>query len=83
MPTLYVENVPEDIYGALRARAKANRRSVSAEVLALLAENIPTPAELARRRAFMKRAKKIRSGSAASPGSFATAEEMIRQDRDR
>jgi plasmid stability protein len=83
MPTLYVENVPEDIYGALRARAKANRRSVAAEVLALLTENVPTPAELARRRAFMKRAQRIRSGGAASSGSFATAEEMIREDRNR
>ena len=33
MPTLYVENVPEDLYGALRKRARSNRTSISVEVL--------------------------------------------------
>ena len=42
MATLYVENVPDDLYEALRSRAKARRRSIAAEVLALLEENIPT-----------------------------------------
>src|ERR1017187_8974783 len=60
MPTLYVENVPEDVYEALRARAQGNGKSISAEVLALLAENVPTPAELARRREVVDRICKIR-----------------------
>ena len=46
MATLYVENVPDDLYEALRSRAKARRRSIAAEVLALLKENIPTEQEL-------------------------------------
>jgi plasmid stability protein len=83
MPTLYVENVPEDLYDALRARARANRRSISAEVLALLGENVPTPAELARRRNFMKRAQKIRSKGTVSPGPCVAAEDMVREDRNR
>ena len=33
MATLYVENVPEDIYKALRKRARGNRRSIAAEVI--------------------------------------------------
>jgi plasmid stability protein len=31
MATLYVENVPDDRYEALRSRAKARRRSIAAE----------------------------------------------------
>lgn len=66
MPTLYVENVPDDIYDALRGRARANRRSIAAEFLALLEENIPTARELkARKRLFHKllqmRSKKLSS----------------------
>jgi len=53
MPTLYVENVPEDIYKALRARARKNRSSIAAEVIALLEQFVSDPEELRRRkRAF-------------------------------
>lgn len=83
MPTLYVENVPEDLYEALRARAAGNRKSITAEVLALLAESVPTPAELARRKKFLKDALKMRSIRPALRGPFPTAEEMQREDRAR
>ena len=46
MATLYVENIPDDLYEALRSQAKARRRSIAAEVLALLEENVPTAQEL-------------------------------------
>ena len=55
MATLYVENVPDDIYKALRKRAKANRKSIAAEVIALLEQQIPTDAELKRRRKIFDR----------------------------
>ena len=61
MPTLYVENVPEDLYEALRTRAKQKGRSISAEVMELLTDNVPTEAELARRRAILARIRKSRS----------------------
>ncbi len=48
MATLYVENVPEDVYKALRKRARENHRSMAAEVIGLLKQNIPTEAELKR-----------------------------------
>jgi plasmid stability protein len=83
MPTLYVENVPEDLYEAIRARAAGNRKSITAEVLALLAESVPTPAEVARRRKFLKDALKMRSIPPSSGGRFPTAEEMHREDRAR
>ncbi len=83
MATLYVENVPEELYDALRQRARAHRKSISSEVLLLLEENVPTPEELARRKAVLKRALQIRSRRSASSSPFPTAEEMQREDRGR
>jgi plasmid stability protein len=83
MPTLYVENVPEDLYTALRERARENRKSIAAEVLTLLAENVPTAAELTRRKAWLNRARRLRSKSPTSSGPFPTTEELQREDRRR
>jgi plasmid stability protein len=83
MPTLYVENIREDLYEALRARAQARRKSISAEVVELLEQNIPTAAELAGRKELLNRARQIRSRRSTSPGPFPTAEEMQREDRHR
>ena len=33
MATLYVENVPDEVFEALRAQAKSNRRSIAAELM--------------------------------------------------
>ena len=83
MPTLYVENVPDGIYDALRARAQARRKSISAEVLELLEQNIPTAAELSRRKELLNLARQIWSRRSPSSGPFPTAEEMQREDRQR
>lgn len=82
MPTLYVENVPEDLYEALRERARAQRKSISAEVLSLLADNVPTPGEIERRLTLAQQARVLRSRGREVKGS-ATAEEMQREDRNR
>ena len=42
MPTLYVENVPKDLYEALRARARKKRSSIAAEVIEMLRDTVPT-----------------------------------------
>ncbi len=83
MATLYVENVPEDIYKALRERARKNRKSIAAEVISLLEQNIPTAEELRRRREFVRKLKQISSQEPLTPGPFPSAEEMIREDRER
>jgi plasmid stability protein len=83
MPTLYVENVPEDLYEALRERARGHRKSISAEVLALLEETVPTPAELARRKEFLERARRLRAKPSRAAGPFPAAEQMLREDRLR
>ena len=83
MPTLYVENVPDDLYKALRQRARANRKSIAAEVITLLERNIPTEEEMKRRRKFVKELERIRAYVPPRPGPFPSAEEMIREDRER
>jgi plasmid stability protein len=83
MPTLYVENVPKALYQALRARARKNRSSIAAEVIALLKDNVPTAAELKRRRELFDALAEIRSHKPSGPGPFPSTEEMIREDRER
>jgi len=83
MATLYVENVPKELYEALRARARQRRRSIAAEVLALLEENIPTEKELEARRGLVRRLQRMRLSHPRARGSFPTSEEMQREDRAR
>lgn len=83
MATLYVENVPEAIYKALRARARKNRKSIAAEVIELLQQNIPTEEELKRRRKAFEGLARLRSLQSPGAGPFPSSEEMIREDRER
>jgi len=83
MPTLYVENVPDALYEALRERARRRGKSITAEVLALLEENVPTAPELARRKEFLQRAQRIRARRTRLAGPFPASEEMQREDRRR
>jgi len=83
MATLYVENVPEAVYKALRERARKNRKSIAAEVITLLEQNVPTERELRERRAWIRRLQKLRDTPSPSPGPFPTTEEMLREDRER
>jgi plasmid stability protein len=83
MATLYVENVPDEVYKALRKRAQANRKSIAAEVISILEANVPTATELKRRQEFYDRLAELRARPPLSPGPFPSAEEMIREDRER
>lgn len=81
MATLYVENVPEDLYSALRDRARKHRKSMAAEVLSLLEENVPTAAELKRRQLAFQQVLRIRKKG--KRGAFPSTEQMQREDRAR
>jgi plasmid stability protein len=83
MPTLYVENVPKDLYEALRARARKNRTSIAAEVIEMLKDTVPTAAELKRRRRFLDELLEIQAHKPPGKGPFPSTEEMIREDRER
>jgi len=83
MATLYVENVPDDVYKALRKRAKSKRSSIAAEVIDMLKQFVPTEAELKRRREFYDRLAELRAKPPLTSGPFPSTEEMIREDRER
>jgi DNA polymerase sigma len=83
MPTLYVEDVPADLYEAIRAKAKQNRSSISAEVLKLLAAGVPTQTELARRQAIGERLRELRSRPSSSDAPVTSTEDLLREDRSR
>jgi plasmid stability protein len=83
MATLYVENVPDDLYEALRERARQQRKSITAEVLSLLAENVVTAAERKARQQFLRQAQRLRSQRPRSASTFPASEELQREDRGR
>jgi plasmid stability protein len=83
MPTIYVENVPKDLYEALRARARKNRSSIAAEVITLLTQFVPTPEELRRRKRAFEELMRIQASTPPGLGPFPSTEEMIREDRER
>jgi hypothetical protein len=51
-PTLYVENIPKDLYQALCKRAANNHRSVAAEGRTLLEQPVASKKELKKQCAF-------------------------------
>jgi len=83
MATLYVENVPDELYEALRKRAKSQRRSIAAEVLELLEQNVPTETVIKQRRAFVRKLDQMRASFERRTGDFPSSEEMLREDRSR
>lgn len=83
MATLYVENIPDDLYEALRGRAREHRKSIAAEVLALLEENVPTARELEARQEFLRRVRRLRSRRLQEAASYPSAETMQRKERAR
>jgi plasmid stability protein len=83
MATLYVENVPDDLYEALRERARQQRKSIAAEVLSLLAENVVTAAERKAREQFLRQTQRLRSQRPRSTAALPASEELQREDRGR
>lgn len=83
MATLYVENIPDDLYAALRKQAKVRRKSIAQEVISLLETHISTPQELGRRRELLQKALRMSARRAAASGPFPSTEEMLREDRGR
>ena len=78
MATLHVRNVPDDLYERLRARAKSEGRSLSAEAIDLLREALG--GERKSMKEFLDAIDRIRWRRA--PG-MPTTTELIREDRDR
>lgn len=76
METLYAQNVPDDLYEALRCQARQHRRSTASEVVSLLEVNVVTERELKSRRDFVRRVGRLQldKGVAAGPSSAVRAQ---------
>ena len=83
MSTVYVRNVPDDIYEAIRARARKNRTSITAEVLTVLKQSFPSARELRKRRRIFRQLEKARASAPLRSGPFPSTEQWLRDDRDR
>ena len=81
MPTLYVRNVPTDLYERLRDKAAEARRSLGAEAIELLRYGLAPRRGVSLNR-LLEDADRIRAKHSVPPGS-PTAAELIREDRDR
>ena len=76
-------NIPRDRYAALRRQAKENQRSMAAEIRAILKQSVPTTREMKARYEICRRLVRLRTKQPKSRGPFPSAEEMIREDRER
>jgi antitoxin FitA len=81
MPTLYVRNVPSELYERLRREAAAARRSLGAETIELLRRSL-APTRRVSLEQLLQDADRIRAQHSLAPRS-PTAAELIRDDRER
>ena len=79
MPTLYIRNVPPEVYEALRARAKREGRSVNAEALLMLEQMAAR--EPRQQTPLVERFRRL-AMSIDYPADAPRPEEIIRQARD-
>lgn len=77
MPDFLIRNLKPETVAFLKERARLSRRSVQAEVAALIEE---AEAEEARSREFWRQAAEIRESLAGR--RHADSAELIREDRD-
>jgi len=86
MPTLYVRDVPADVYRALHERADEEGRSLSAEAIWLLRRALEHESDDDRRRqahrAALARLREFRD-SATLPPAHLDSVEALREDRER
>jgi antitoxin FitA len=81
MPTLYVRDVPQELYERLRREAKSARRSLSAETIEVLRRSLSPDSGVSLEQ-LIQDADRIRAEHALPPSS-PTSAELIREDRDR
>lgn len=83
MATLHLENIPDDLLEAIEDRAAKNKTSINTEVLEELRLSFPTKTDLAIRQERMKRFLALQKVRPPGEGPFPSAEDMIREDRER
>jgi plasmid stability protein len=81
MATLYVRDVPEDLYERLRSVAESDRRSIGAATVDILRRELAQESQRSTRE-LLARARAVRGRSRPAKGSPTVAED-IRADRER
>lgn len=81
MPLLQVRDIPEDLYEKLARTAEADNRSIAQETIVLLRKALNLKEErITRRKKLFEEIKKSRLPNV---NLFPTAEDLIREDRER
>jgi plasmid stability protein len=80
MPSLYIRNLPDDVYQALALRAKREHRSLAQQAVIELRQILRLAAD-EHRRQVVERIRRELQGPADAPTP--TPEELVRADRDR
>lgn len=80
MATLYVRDMPDDLYARLRDEARGSRRSIGAAAIQILQSELRERGDLTVGE-LLKRATKVRA-RAVRPATVSVADE-IRADRER
>lgn len=88
MATLYVRNLPDDLYQRLQELAKVENRSINAQVITLLQQALSPQTqetEDQRRKNVPKLLEEIRRRRESLPTDveWLDSTELIREDRDR
>jgi plasmid stability protein len=80
MVTITVKNIPEEIYERIKQQAKANRRSINSEIIAIFEQAIPkrTPMDV---NEILERARKVRELTAHYTAPTEEIDEWKREGR--
>jgi hypothetical protein len=81
MATVYLRDVPDELYERLRSTARGERRSIGAATVEILQRELARSQQLSTSE-LLARARVVRERSRPTPGSPAIAED-VRSDRER
>ncbi len=82
MPNLTVRKIPKDIYRRLKESARRNRRSLNAEILAVLSDEDGWKLRRLQIAAVMPELDKARAQLARKYPNASDSVSLIREDRD-
>lgn len=77
VPNFHLRGIPPELYEALRKRSETNGRSINAEILAIVREEVERDADRARLLRELDRFRRIRL-----PADVPPPEQLIREARD-
>ena len=80
MPTLHVRSVPEDLYQEIQKLAEERSRSLSAQVVTMLAQALEDEKS---RKTQIRALASIRRRRFSAPQNLPSSLELLREDRKR